>query len=263
MINHKQKALEENRQCYERLYHDHSSFKHFLRMFLSFDQQSKAKLNKLYLQSTVKLNRERSAAGPINVLDYGCGWGASLMRMPRQFKLYCYDLSDAAMAMVCQSLGRIGYKVSPATISESELVEPENTHIIICSHVLEHVEDDQKLLELFYSSLNVDGVLLINVPINEAWNDPKHVRQYTQDSLIARLRGVGFLRISANQADKWTGFLIEKEFLSGEISSLRKVILRICRGLLAIMPLALIRLSEEVFFRARPYQQLIVIAEKA
>jgi SAM-dependent methyltransferase len=80
---------------------------------------------------------------------------------------------------------------------------------IICSHVLEHV-DDRKALSEMYRVLSPGGVAIILVPVVEAWEQtyenpgittaaarqlhfgqPDHVRVYGAD-LRERIRGAGF-----------------------------------------------------------------------
>jgi len=80
--------------------------------------------------------------------------------------------------------------------------------VIYCSHVLEHVPDDQKAMSEFYRILKPGGWALICVPItgdktfeDPTVSDPKereklfgqydHVRQYGSD-VAERLRSAGF-----------------------------------------------------------------------
>lgn len=86
---------------------------------------------------------------------------------------------------------------------------PDNSFdIIYCSHVLEHVPDDQQAMKEFCRVLKTDGWAILNVPItcqktleNKSIVDPKerlkvfgqkdHVRRYGPD-YIDRLRNAGF-----------------------------------------------------------------------
>ncbi len=80
--------------------------------------------------------------------------------------------------------------------------------VIICSHVLEHVRDDQKAMREFYRTLKSSGWAILIVPIiaDVTFEDPTitepeerlrvfgqedHVRRYGQD-YVDRLRGAGF-----------------------------------------------------------------------
>jgi len=90
---------------------------------------------------------------------------------------------------------------------------PNSFDVILCSHVLEHVDDRQALGEM-HRILSRDGALILMVPIVEAWqrtyesdevrttrerelhfNQKDHVRFYGRD-FRTRVRESGFDRIS-------------------------------------------------------------------
>lgn len=255
-------GLRENKKFYENLYRRKSPLLHLLHMLVSFDQQSKAKLNRRLLQGFLKTNDLNGRKNTLSLLDFGSGWGTFLQKMPRRFKLYCFDLSEDAMQQVCKSLGYLGFKVSAAKVQDGKIIEPHNINIIVCSHVLEHVNSDEKILQTFYSALQTDGILLVNVPINEVWDDPKHLRSYTRNSIRQLLEASGFTVIIESEEDKWTGFLLEKEIGSAEVTPIAKFIIRITRLILALTPIAIIKWSEKYLFSHRPNQQILIIAKK-
>jgi len=94
-------------------------------------------------------------------------------------------------------------------IDVTDIKYPQNTFdAIYCSHVLEHVQDDQRAMRELYCVLNTKGWAVLQVPISgeETREDPSitdpeerrrlfghrnHVRQYGQD-YKDRLRAVGF-----------------------------------------------------------------------
>ncbi|MEM7358548.1 MAG: class I SAM-dependent methyltransferase [Pseudomonadota bacterium] len=263
MKQSKASALEENKKFYTDLYEKRSFWAHLLHMRISFDQQSKAKLNKSNLAPFLEPLKAKLGDREPTVLDYGSGWGATLAKMPRDFKLYCYDLSELAMQGVSRSLRALGLDVRPAKIDEqAHIIEPKVVDLIICSHVLEHVADDDALLEVFYQALSEGGLLLLNLPINEVWEDPKHLRKYSQEITRVLLEQHNFEVSQVTEADRWTGYLLQMEFLSGEVSVLRRFYLRGLRGALAILPLWLVEMSERVFIGSRNCQQLVVVAKK-
>ena len=104
-------------------------------------------------------------------------------------------------------------------------------HIILCSHVLEHVLDDKSAMKELYRILRPDGLVILQVPIGRKtfedasitnWEDRErifcqgdHVRIYGLD-FAERLRSVGFfvmVKYSYKEYDKNT---IEKYRLSTE-----------------------------------------------
>lgn len=60
---------------------------------------------------------------------------------------------------------------------------------IVCSHVLEHVPDDQVLIKEIHRVLCPGGIAVIMVPINEEHMEvPTHIRKYTADSIKEKLK---------------------------------------------------------------------------
>lgn len=104
-----------------------------------------------------------------------------------------------------------------ADVQEMKEVQDESYDYIICSHVLEHVQDDRKAMRELYRILKQDGFCLFLVPIaldcteiDEAWglseienwkrfgqND--HCRRYAKAGLLERLREAGFTVHEANK----------------------------------------------------------------
>ncbi len=83
--------------------------------------------------------------------------------------------------------------------------------IFLCSHVLEHIDDDRKAMRELHRILSPDGFGIVLVPlfpgIDETHEDPKidtlelrfkyygagdHVRQYGKKDFVDRLTGAGF-----------------------------------------------------------------------
>lgn len=101
----------------------------------------------------------------------------------------------------------VDYKVD---IQNMPGIEDEKYDLFICSHVLEHVEDDKKALNELYRILKKDGVGIILVPIDleqdtidEEWGLPEeenwrrfgqgdHVRKYSKKGFVERLEEAGF-----------------------------------------------------------------------
>jgi SAM-dependent methyltransferase len=122
--------------------------------------------------------------------------------------------------------GRAELVVDIETIS----LPDESYDLIICSHVLEHV-DDRKALSGLYRILTRNGVLIVMTPIVEAWKtsyediritNPKervlhfgqsdHVRLYGRD-LRDRIRKIGF---QAEEMIAYPPLTLKHSLLPGE-----------------------------------------------
>lgn len=100
--------------------------------------------------------------------------------------------------------------------------------LIICYHILEHIEDDKKAMEELQRVLKVDGTSIIQTPFKEgdiyedfskksaterleAFGQEDHVRIYSVEGLQRRLKENGFqnVEIKTFPANKRYGFMEE------------------------------------------------------
>jgi SAM-dependent methyltransferase len=100
----------------------------------------------------------------------------------------------------------------------------ESFDVIYCSHVLEHVREDQKALREFYRVLKQDGWAALLVPITaqrtrRVFDRKRHVWEYGPD-FVDRLREAGF-RVAITQVSdlfvKDEALLMGLSSASGEI----------------------------------------------
>ncbi|MFA9560123.1 class I SAM-dependent methyltransferase [Evansella sp. AB-rgal1] len=94
--------------------------------------------------------------------------------------------------------------------------------VIICSHVLEHIMDDQKAMSELYRVLKPGGWSILQVPIalnfdriiedetitssearREHFGQDDHVRIYNKEGYLSRLQKAGFSVIPYNFAEKY------------------------------------------------------------
>ncbi len=97
-----------------------------------------------------------------------------------------------------------------ADLQRMDMVEDETYDIVVCSHVLEHVEDDARAMSELHRILKPEGVCLVLVPLiagrrdtEEQWGCPEeenwrrfgqgdHSRLYGRSDFIRRLQEAGF-----------------------------------------------------------------------
>lgn len=96
-------------------------------------------------------------------------------------------------------------------ITEMKIYEDERFDFIICSHILEHVNQDEKAMSELYRVLNKNGKAIIMVPImlslSEDYENKEvitemdrwkhfgqydHVRMYSKQGFLEKLKKVGF-----------------------------------------------------------------------
>jgi SAM-dependent methyltransferase len=243
-------APEQNRRFYNDAYRARGVAVASIKALLSYDQLSKARRN---------LEMARSVPGfgvGLSILDFGFGHGTFLLRLPRCHRLLGAELSDVAVSNlrgVCKLIRR---DVSVIDIDKVDSSTSQHVDLVCCSHVIEHVDDDDALVTLFHRLLVPRGHLLLNVPINEVWTDPNHVRAYDQQSTRDLLDRNCFDVIETTTADRWTAWLLHHEQKGS------KLLLRLVRLALAVTPASAADAFERLLAQRYLDQQLVVLARK-
>lgn len=118
-------------------------------------------------------------------------------------------LSDVPSAFYLSGDIREGAAMVKLNIMDLDC-EDETFDLVICSHVLEHVNDDRKSMAEMRRVLKADGYAIIQVPFGStdetredasvqtpeerelAYGYHDHVRLYGRSDFVQRLQGVGF-----------------------------------------------------------------------
>lgn len=113
-----------------------------------------------FITDTIKKHLRSGAT----VLDVGCGNGIISRGVgSKGFNVYGIDISEKAIekARALTSLPNVKFDV----ISAEQLVADGRKYdAVICSEVLEHLNQPEKLLQTLYQSLNDTGILIVTVP---------------------------------------------------------------------------------------------------
>ena len=244
-----------NEKYYNNLYKERNKVLNIIYPLISYDQQSKSKANYFFVRNLI--NPE-----DCKVLDYGFGHGSFLLKFPKRCTLYGVDISEEAVInfpKTAKSFGRQAFTAVPDDINK--LIAPESLDLICLSHVLEHVEDDKAILDQLNRFLKKEGHLLINIPINEVWKDPKHVRTYDLETVENLLNELDFKMLNYFMFDKTTAFLLEHEY-NRKANRFKKINLRVLRLVLSFASFRTYKLLDKYIFNKYLNQQLVVLAQK-
>jgi 2-polyprenyl-3-methyl-5-hydroxy-6-metoxy-1,4-benzoquinol methylase len=98
------------------------------------------------------------------VLDVGCGNGVISRSLGEKgFHVRGIDVSEKAIekAKSLNKLPNVKFEVCSA---EQLVAEGSRYHAVICSEVLEHLQQPENLLKVLHQSLHPNGVLIVTVP---------------------------------------------------------------------------------------------------
>jgi SAM-dependent methyltransferase len=144
---------------------------------------------------------DRHGLRPDKVLDFGCAFGAfgfGLARRNPNARVFLYD-ANAAAAEKCRTIARRGGFANVTVLDEEGLERESGFSLILLISVLEHVQEDQRLLERLREKLAPGGHLFVMVPAahghecSEKDHYLRHVRPgYDRAGLLDLVERAGF-----------------------------------------------------------------------
>jgi SAM-dependent methyltransferase len=145
---------------------------------------------------TALIARFRPKAGPMRILEVGCGTGSNIAMLQQFGKVDAIEPDDHARAFAAQ---RTGLAIKGGYLPDVPL-EDGAYDLIVLLDVLEHIPDDIGALAALRTKLAPGGRLLLAVPaIPALWSGHDvahhHQRRYTAKSLDAAVRAAGFRRL--------------------------------------------------------------------
>jgi glycosyltransferase involved in cell wall biosynthesis len=135
------------------------------------------------------------------VLEAGCGIGNFTELLLDRDRLVCVD-SDPLYGEMIES--RFGHMENVRTM-QLDLADPpsylalrgEALDTVLCLNVLEHIDDDERVLRAYLDLLPPGGHVVVFVPAHPSLRAPAddtlgHLRRYTAGELEGKMRNAGF-----------------------------------------------------------------------
>ena len=95
----------------------------------------------------------------LKILDFGAGSGANTIALSRYGEVYVYEKNKNALQLLKKRFEKISNIFVLETINENIFFD-----LIIASDVIEHIKNDDEVIEFFSKVLKNDGNILITVP---------------------------------------------------------------------------------------------------
>ena len=135
----------------------------------------------------------------INVKEYiefGCGEGHNLKTLSDMgLSGIGIDFSSKALEIARRK------KLVNTKLLEKDFMQAEidclNTDLVVLLFVLEHIENDDKALEILNSRINNNGYLILSIPAHEILYSSQdkivgHYRRYNRETIISKLEKYNF-----------------------------------------------------------------------
>ena len=134
--------------------------------------------------------RESGLAKGLRLLEVGCGDGAlcGVLHSSLGAAVTGVDISDKGLAYARMMFGQRGWRGEFRQVSGDGMGFPDASfEVVVCSDVIEHVDDPQAMLREIHRLLAPGGRLVITTPIrfSEEPQDAMHVQEWFVGSFVA------------------------------------------------------------------------------
>jgi 2-polyprenyl-3-methyl-5-hydroxy-6-metoxy-1,4-benzoquinol methylase len=150
-----------------------------------------------YYRESLLINHINKNLKEGSILDAGFGNGSLSLRLSKgNYNIIGIDLSQEFIDYASEKIQSPKIKLKKGDITNLDF--KNNTFDgIVCSEVLEHIEEEEEAIKEFYRTLKEDGKLFISVPANpKLWDKSDewagHKRRYTKNQLKKLLEANGF-----------------------------------------------------------------------
>lgn len=145
------------------------------------------------LASVIENHIPRAMTRRLSILEAGCGTGGNLALLQRFGQVDAFEYDDAARA---EARSKSTVDVQPGRLPDGIKEVGGSYDLIALLDVLEHLEQDERSLQVLAPLLSPEGKLLITVPaLQSLWSrhDEKHHhhRRYSEASLRDVLEKAG------------------------------------------------------------------------
>jgi 2-polyprenyl-3-methyl-5-hydroxy-6-metoxy-1,4-benzoquinol methylase len=174
-----------------------------------------------------------------SILDYGCGSGDITFPMLQDgHRVTGVDIARGMVTKATERAAQAGFAATASYHHVDDMalsaIPPGTFDVVVCSSVLEYVDDDQSLLRMFRELLRDGGFLLVSVPDRRSLYCKLDKWLYANKRLLPRffpVEKLGYLDIQKRQYDVGR-FIREMEQSGFELNAKKQNTITLQRGAL-------------------------------
>jgi len=145
------------------------------------------------------------------IIEVGCGSGLLLKYIPKSFDITGADFSQGNLDKAKEENSHVSFFKADLNDKKGWLVHAEEFDTVLCSEVVEHIENHRTAIEILYSLVKPGGALVLTVPafnllFSEFDRKEGHFRRYSKKQISSLTEQAGF-RIEESRYWNVMGFL--------------------------------------------------------
>lgn len=145
------------------------------------------------------------------IIEVGCGSGLLLQYLPKDLDLTGADFSQGNLDKAKEKNPHVNFFKADLNDKNSWIKYSNSFDSVLCSEVVEHIKDDKTAMEILFSLLKPNGILVLTVPafnllFSEFDKKEGHFRRYSKKQISKLVEEAGF---SIEESRYWNvmGFL--------------------------------------------------------
>jgi len=228
-----------------------------------YDTQYKVK-SALYALEKIKFNCKNK-----NIFEFGFGSGELLLSFQDSNGISGVEISAIAVEKIINKAANKEIREYMFKLADNKNIYSYSKSafdLVIASHVIEHLEDTEEFITQIRYLLNDEGIVLIQIPINENFKDPKHVHSFTSISLSQKFQKSGFKTLFIEE-NEYLYHIVEELYFSNEgkrwslFDNIKRIIFNIT---LSWMPYNFIEKLENIYkyINSKKPRQAVLIFQK-
>jgi len=228
-----------------------------------YDTQFKVK-SALNALKKIKFNSEQK-----KIFEFGFGSGELIFKFKNVALIGGKEISSYAVDLATEKAKKKNLKSYFNLIREvpANYIPEIKYNLIIASHVIEHIEDTDNFIEQITKIILPGGLLLLQFPLHEKYEDPKHYHKFTTQQ-IEKIMTKRKYSVEFKSENEFLYHIVEDLYWENDIKrwnlvdNLKRIIFNILLAPLPWFILSKVDLLYGRLFGKMPRQAIIILRKK-